>query len=226
MVQAWIEVIIDSLQGVWAGAAGVLGNLVGALIVLIIGLIVASGIAAIVERLIRVVKLDSVLEKLGVEEHLERAGLKLDSARFFSRIVYWFFVIVFLLAASDILRFYTLSSFLEQVLLYVPNVVVAALIMLAAIVVGHFLKNLVTASIKGARLHSSNFLGSLTFWAVAIFGFFAALTQLGVAVSIINSLVTGFIAMIALAGGIAFGLGGKGVAEDILERLQGHVSED
>jgi len=221
----WVGIVVDSLQGLWLGTVDVLGSVIGAIIVLIIGLIVASGISAIVERVIHVLKLDSVLQKLGVEDHLERAGLKLDTSRFFGRIVYWFFVIVFLLAASDILGFFTLSSFLEQVLLYVPNVIVAALIMLAAIVVANFLRDLVSASVKGARLHAPSFVSAITWWAVVIFGFLAALSQLGVAVAIVNSLVTGFIAMIALAGGIAFGLGGKGVAEDVLEHLRGHVSD-
>ena len=107
-----------------------------------------------------------------------------------------------------------------------PNVVVAVLIMLASIVVAHFLKHLVAASVKSARLHSPSFLGTLTWWAVVIFGFLASLSQLGVAVSIINALVTGFIGMLALAGGIAFGLGGKESAAKLLKKLESHVSED
>lgn len=226
MIQDWVQVVVDSLRGLWVGAVGVLGSIIGALIVLVIGLIVASGIAAIVERIVKLVKLDDVLKKLGVEEHFGRAGVRINSGKFFGKIVYWFFVIVFLLAVADILRFDTLSSFLQQVLLYVPNVVVAVLIMLAAIVVAHFLKQLVSASVKSARLHSPSFLGTLTWWAVVIFGFLASLSQLGVAVSIINALVTGFIGMLALAGGIAFGLGGKESAAKLLKKLESHVSED
>lgn len=225
VIQDWVQVVVGSLQNLWLGAVGVLGSVIGALIVLILGLIVASGLAAVVEGLIRVIKLDSLLERLGVEEYVERAGLELNSPRFFGRLVYWFFVVVFLLAASDILRFYTLSEFLQKVLVYIPNIVVAVLIMLAALVVAHFLRALVRSSIKSARLHASVFLSSITWWSVVIFGFFAALSQLGVAVSIINSLVAGFVAMIAIAGGIAFGLGGKGVAQEILEKLREHVEE-
>ena len=139
--------------------------------------------------------------------------------------MYWFFVLVFLLAVADVLSFSTLSSFLEQVLLYVPNVIVSILIMLAAFVVAHFLRNLVIASVKSARLHSPTLLGSITWWAVVIFGFLASLSQLGIAISIINALITGFIAMLALAGGIAFGLGGKDVAADILERAEKNFRE-
>ncbi|MEK7479460.1 MAG: hypothetical protein AAB634_02940 [Patescibacteria group bacterium] len=226
MIQDWVQVVVDSLGRLWISSIDVLGSVIGALIVLIIGLIVASGIAAIVERAVKLVKLDDVLKKLGVEEHFGRAGLRINSGKFFGKLVYWFFVIVFLLAVADILRFDTLSSFLEQVLLYVPNVIVAVLIMLSAIVVAHFLKNLVSASVRSARLHSPSFLGTLTWWAVVLFGFLAALSQLGVAVSIINALVTGFIGMLALAGGIAFGLGGKESAAKLLKKFESHVSED
>ena len=225
IVQNWVDVIVRSLQNLWMGAVSVAGNLIGALLILLVGLIVASGLAAVVEGLIRVVRLDSLLEKLGVEEYVERAGMELNTPKFFGRLVYWFFVVVFFLAASDVLGFYTLSEFLQKILLYVPNIVVAVLIMLAALVVGNLLRNMIRASVKSARLHSATFLGSITWWAVIVFGFFAALSQLGVAVQIVNSLVAGFVAMIAIAGGIAFGLGGKGVAQEILEKLREHVED-
>ncbi|OGG42041.1 hypothetical protein A3A21_03365 [Candidatus Jorgensenbacteria bacterium RIFCSPLOWO2_01_FULL_45_25b] len=225
MVESWIQVVVDSLYNLWIGAMGVVGSIIGALVVFIIGLIVASGISAIVERAVKIIKLDDLLKKLGIEEHFGRAGIKINSARFCGKVVYWFFVLVFLLAVADVLSFSTLSSFLEQVLLYVPNVIVSILIMLAAFVVAHFLRNLVIASVKSARLHSPTLLGSITWWAVVIFGFLASLSQLGIAISIINALITGFIAMLALAGGIAFGLGGKDVAADILERAEKNFRE-
>lgn len=223
MIQDWTAVVVGSLQNLWVGTIATLGNIVGALIVLLIGFVVAAGLAALVERVISFVKLDKALSGLGLEEYFSRAGISLNSAKFFGKIVYWFFVVVFLLAASDILGFYSLSMFLKDTLLYIPNVVVAVLIMLAAIVIANFLKRLVTASVKSARLHASKFLGSLTWWAIAIFGFFAALTQLGVAISIINSLVTGFVAMLAIAFGIAFGLGGKEYASHLIAKLREHV---
>lgn len=223
VIQDWLSVIVGSLQNLWVGAIGVLGNIIGALIVLIVGLIVASGLGALVERVVGLLKVDKLLHSLGVQEYFERAGLNMNSGRFVGRLVYWFLVVVFLLAATDILGFYTLSNFLREVLLYIPNVIVAVLIMLAAVVVANFMRNLVRASVKSARLHAAHFLGSLTWWAVVLFGFFASLAQLGIAVSIVNSIVTGFVAMLALAGGIAFGLGGKDYAEGLVNRLREHT---
>lgn len=225
VIQDWLSVIVGSLQNLWVGAIGVLGNIIGALIVLIVGLIVASGLGTLVERAVGLLKLDKLLVSLGLEEYFERAGLAVNSGRFLGRLVYWFLVVVFLLAATDILGFFTLSNFLREVLLYVPNVIVAVLIMLAAVVVGNFLRNLVKASVKSAKLHAASFLSTLTWWAVVIFGFFAALSQLGIAVSIINSLVTGFVAMLALAGGIAFGLGGKEYAAHLINKLREHTEK-
>jgi hypothetical protein len=222
-IQDWTSLVFGSLQSMWLGGMSVAANILGALIVLIIGLIVASGLSALVERVVSMVRLDKALNSLGLQEYFSRAGLNLNSGRFFGRLVYWFLLVVFLLASTDILGFYSLSNFLREVLLYVPNVIVAVLIMLAAVVIGNFLRHLVQASVKSSKLHGANFLGSLTWWSIVIFGFLAALTQIGIAVAIIQALVTGFVAMIALAGGIAFGLGGKEHAASLLSKFRSHV---
>ena len=223
VIQDWTAIVMGSLQNLWIGALEVIANIVGALVVLIIGLIVASGLSALVERVIAVIKLDKALVGLGLEEYFRRAGLSINSGKFFGRLVYWFLTVTFLLAATDILGFYSLSNFLRETLLYVPNVIVAVLILLAAVVIANFLRKLVRVSVKGADLHASNFLGSLTWWSIVLFGFFTALSQLGIAVSIINSIVTGFVAMISLGGGIAFGIGGKEYASHLIGKWREHV---
>lgn len=225
VVQTWSDVIVGSLQNLWIGFANFIPNLLGAIVVLVIGLIVAAGLGALVEKIFVSLRLDSFLSRLGLSPHFERAGLQLKASRFLGRLVYWFLVVAFLLAAADILGLESLSGFLREVLFYLPNVIVAVLIMLAAVVLANFLKRTVRASVMGARLHAANFLGTLTYWAVVIFGFLAALTQLGVVPSIINALVTGFIAMIALAGGLAFGLGGRDYAAHILSKLRESTEE-
>ena len=219
-IQNWTDIIVSSLQNLWGTVAGFLPSLIGALIVFIIGLVVAAVLGSLVERLISALKIDSVLKKLRFGPYFERAGLQINSGRFVGRLVYWFLVIAFILAASDILGFWALSSFLTDVLIYIPNIIIAVLIMLTAVVVGSFLRSLVKASVTASKLHASKFLGTLTWWSVIIFGLLAALTQLGIAVAIINTLITGLIAMIALAGGIAFGLGVKDYAASLIEKLK------
>jgi hypothetical protein len=220
VIESWLNVLRASIQNLWLTVANFLPSLVGALVVFIVGLIVAAVLDKVVERLIYYVKLDVLLRRLGVEAFVERANMKLNAGKFLGRLVYWFFVLAFLLAASDILGFFTLSGFLRDVLSYVPQVIVAVMILLATLVFGNFLRGLVRASVMSANMHAAKWLGAVTWWVVFVFGFLTALVQLGVAVSIINTLITGLIAMLALAGGLAFGLGGRDMATKSLQKMQ------
>lgn len=220
VIQDWSAVIVGSLQNLWLGFAAFLPNLIGALVILLIGLIFAAFFGTLVEKIFMAIRLDTFLSKLEIAPYFERGGLKLRGARFLGQLTYWFILIGFLLAASEQLGLFAFSNFLSQVVFYVPNVIVAVLIMLAAVFLGNFLRGVVRASVKSAKLHSANFLGSLTWWAVVVFGFLASLVQLNIAPSIINTLVTGFIAMLALAGGLSFGLGGRDYAAHLINKLR------
>ena len=220
VLENWADVVVSSLQNLWLILISFLPSLLGALLVLLVGLIVAAVLERIVERLIYHLKLDSLLKKTGLEHYMQRANLQLNAGHFVGRLVYWFIVLAFLLAASDILRFTALSSFLDSVLVYLPNVVVAVLILLLSLLVAKFVAHLVKVSVLTARFHFAANLSTVAWWTVMVFGFLAALSQLGIALNIINALVTGFIAMIAIAGGLAFGLGGKDMAAEALRKLK------
>lgn len=223
-VQTWADVITFTFQNLWSGFILFLPNFLGALVIFFVGLVIASGIGKVVEKLVDALKLDRLLGQLGLGQLLERADMRLRSGRFLGVLVQWFFIIVTLLAVSDILKLAAFSDFLSQVLLYVPNIVIAVLIMLAGVVVAAFFSKLVRASILASRLHSAHFLGALTKWAVLVFSFLAALSQLGVAGALVNTLIMGFVAMLALAGGLAFGLGGRDAAAAWLEKLRSEIS--
>lgn len=217
------DVTLGSLKTVWETFSGFASGFIIALVVFVFGLVVATFLGFLVERLVKFLKIDQVLTNLGLAPYFERANLKINSGRFFGQLIFWFLTIAFLLAASDILGFYALSSFLRDVLLYIPNIIIAVVIVLASAVLGNFLKRVVTASVMSAKMHHAKFLGSLAAWSTIVFGFLTALVQLGIAVSIINTIITGIIAMFALAGGIAFGLGGKDYAAHLLGKFREQV---
>ncbi len=223
--QDFAATTVASLQALWATLLSFLPNLIGALVVFIVGLVVAVVLERLVERLVYFLKVDTLLRRAGVEPYFEQANIKLNIGHFIGKVVYWFIVVVFLLAASDILNFSAFSFFLRDTLIpFIPNVLVAVLIVLASLVAANFLRRLVVASVNGANMHHAKGLGTLTWWVVFIFGFLSALLQVGVAVGIINTLITGIIAMLAIAGGLAFGLGGKDRAGRFLERLSNDMS--
>lgn len=222
-LQTWGDLILISLQQVWATVAVFMPRLLGALIVFIIGWVVAMALGKLVEQIIRSLRVDSLLERVEAHKALERAGMKLNSGAFIGGLVKWFLIVVFLLASLNILDLGEVSNFLRDVLLYLPRVVVAALILIIAALVAETVERAVRASVESAGL-KGGLVGAVARWSIWVFAIVAALVQLGIAVQLIQTLVTGLIAMIALAGGLAFGLGGKDAAGDILARVRRELS--
>ena len=225
-VQTWGEAITVSLLSLWERFINFLPTLVGALLVFIAGWIVAVALGKAVEHIVKLVKIDDVVEKAGTKSRLRKAGVELNIAKFFGGLVKWFLVLVFLMAATDILRLTQVTSFLNSIVLYLPNVVVAAVILAVAFLVGNLVYAIVRGSTKVAGIVSATLLATVAKWAIVIFGFLAALIQLGVASSLINTLFIGLVAMLALAGGLAFGLGGKDEAASILKKLRREITEN
>lgn len=220
----WGSVILVSLEQVWTSVANFVPALLGAIIVFIIGWIVAVSLGKVIEQIIKSLKVDAILEQVELHKMLDRADIKLDSGAFIGGLVRWFLIIVFLLAALNILGLNEVSGFLRDVLNYIPRVVVAALILVIAALVAHTVERTARASVESAGMHGS-FVGVVVRWAIWIFALITALYQLGVAPALLQTVVMGLIAMIAIAGGLAFGLGGKDMAGDILNRMRREISD-
>jgi len=226
LAQTWTEVVTSSLQTLWSGFMGFLPNLLGAVIVFIIGWLIASILGKLTVQIIRLLRIDNILEKIGFKKSIERANLKLDSGKFLGELVKWFFIIVFLMAATDILDMPQVTEFLRQIILYIPHLIVAILILLAAVLIASFLQKLVKASVEAAGLKSANFLATVTKWSILVFAILAALLQLGVVPSLIQTIFTGVVAALVISAGLAFGLGGRDLAAQILEKIRKDVSSE
>lgn len=222
VLQTWGDVIVASLQQVWASVANFVPLLIGAVVVFIIGWIIAVSLGKLVEQILRALKIDHLLSKLEVESTIERAGWKLNSGAFLGGLVKWFLIIVFLLAAVNILGLTQVSDFLRDVLLYIPNVVVAALILIIAALVSVTVERLVRGSVEAAG-YKGSLVGIVARWAIWVFALVAALLQLGIATTLLQTVVTGLVAALAIAFGLSFGLGGKDAAAAFIEKVRGEL---
>lgn len=215
-----ITEIQSALQGLWIGTIEFLPKLIIAIIILIVGLLIGALIEKGVARLIESIKLDNLLRQAGFEATLQSAGFKLNSGAFLGGLVKWFFVIVFLVAALDVVGLSQVNIFLSGVVLvYLPKVIVASLILLVASILAHAVAKAVEGGAKAMHVVSARFLGMIAKWAIWVFAIIFALAELGIAAQFLAILFTGIVAMLALAGGLAFGLGGKEHATHLLNCL-------
>jgi len=219
------DIVRGSLLTLWSGVAGFIPRLIAALVVFLIGWLVAVLLGKLVYQIVRVLHIDSALTKVGFRRAWERSGFRLDTPKLFYELVKWFFIIVFLMAATNILGLTEVTNFLQSVVYYIPNVIIAAIILLIGILVAKFLESMVQGSVKAAGLASANFLGALTKWAIFVFSLLIALSQLRVADDIIKIVITGLIAAAALALGLSFGLGGARHAEELVGHLKKKIND-
>jgi hypothetical protein len=224
-VQTWGEAITMSLLGLWDRFVNFAPSLLGALLIFFLGMIVAIALGKVAEKIIGLLRVDQVLEKMKFGERFKDAGIQIKISRFFGELVKWFLILVFLMASTDILGLNQVSQFLNSVILYIPNIVIATIILSVAFLFGNFVFHTVRSSTKVAGVVSATLVGTMAKWAIIIFGLLAALIQLGIAVSLVNTIFIGFIAALALAFGLAFGLGGREEAGLILRKVREDLSK-
>ncbi|MEN9621689.1 MAG: hypothetical protein RLZZ67_123 [Candidatus Parcubacteria bacterium] len=226
VLQTWGNTISGAFQGIWAGVIAFIPSLVAALVIFIIGWIVAALVAKIIAHAIKAIKLDHALDQAGFGAVVKRAGFTLDSGAFIGGIVKWFIIVAFLVASFEVLGLSQVNTFLQQVvLLYLPQVLVAVLILLVSVVIADTVSKVVVGSAKAAGVKSANFLGTVTKWAIWIFALLAALVQLGIAVGFIQTLFTGVVVALSLAFGLAFGLGGQQAAAGYIEKMKHEIAD-
>lgn len=220
------EVLQGPLLELWDTVVAFLPSLLGALLVFLIGVIIALVLRTVVVKIIALLRIDELARRLDITAQFERVGLRLHIGALLGWIVKWFFIIIALIAATDILGWDQVTDYLGQVVLFVPNVIISVIILLAGILLGNFVQNVVKTAVEAAQLASADFLSGIAKWAILVFTFMAALVQLQIAPELIRVLFTGLVAMLALAGGLAFGLGGKDHAHQLLNRLKKDISSE
>lgn len=220
MLDLWRDTIILSFKDLWFGFASVLPKILAAFIIFIVGWIIAAIIGKVVAKLIRSIKVDNALRGTEVERAVNRAGFTLDIARFIGGLCEWFVIVVAFVAAFNILGLEAVNLFLANLLAYVPNVVIAVVILVAAAIIGEVLQKVVRGSAAAAGMKASVLAGSVTKWAIWIFAIMSALSQISVLASFIDSIFLGVTIAFSIAFGLAFGLGGQHAASEIIANVR------
>lgn len=193
--------------------------IVFATIIFVITWVVADYVGKLVKKVFDKMNLDGALKQAGVGEILRKGGVNLNTGSFFGGLLKWTIITIIFLAILQMLGLSDVSMIIgSMIVLYLPKIVVSILILLVSFILGDVLKKVVTTGAANAHLASAKMLGSLTKTAIIVFAVLSALLQLGIAVTLINTIFIGVVVAVSLATGLAFGLGGKEMAARVLNR--------
>jgi hypothetical protein len=223
-IATWSDVLSLSFKNLWLGVVGFVPNLVVAIVIVLLGWGIGALLGRVVSQIIKAIKIDEALKKAGVEDFLNKGGISLNSGSFLGGLVRWFVILVFLIGALEILKLSQVTQFLTEILNYLPQVIVAVLILIAAGLVADAMKKVVLSSAMSADISSAGFLATATKWAIWIFAILVALSQLGIAAGFIQTIFTGLVVALSLALGLSFGLGGQEAAGRIVEKMGKEMS--
>ena len=219
------EILNNYLISLFPSLVNALLSLLAAIVVFIVGWLVAMIIKFILEYVLSKIQIKEWLNKVGLAKYVEDFTWEERLDKVLAEIGFWVVLIVFLMTSFDILGLSVVNSFIRSVVNYIPKAITGGLILLAGFLFGELTRKVVAGALRGLERKTAHGVSIFIKWTIIIFSFLAALNQWGVAVEIINILVTGVVWFIVLAGGLSFGLGGQDLAREFLYNLKKHFSK-
>jgi hypothetical protein len=216
-VTNWGDAVMVSVTQALQNFLGFLPALVGAILILILGWIIAGILAGLVERVLKMVGFDRAAESTGINGFIKRSGSDWTASAILAEIVKWFIRLIAIQAAASVLGLTQISDIINAIVLWLPNLVVAIAIIVIGALIARFVAGLVRGTTGQMGFSNADMLGTIAQYAILAFAVIAAVNQLGIAQTVVNTLFIGAVAAIVIAVGLAFGLGGQQTAAKITE---------
>lgn len=194
--------------------------ILGALAVFLFGWILAELVARGIVKMASGLRLEIISKTIGLKHFLKRLRVKISPSELVAQFVKGYIMFLFFIEATKVAKLTQVADFLTEVINYVPDVMIAIFIIMIGIRIGSTMKILISTSLSFAESGSSDVLGLAAKYTVVTFAILAALAQLEIAPILVQVMFIGFISMLALGGGLAFGLGGKDIVHELLEKIK------
>lgn len=223
--QSFGDTFVASFREAFAMILSAVPRILGFIVIVAIGWFISSLMARAVTGLLRAIHFDELMQKSGIGDFMNKMGTGTDPAGIVAGLVKWIVRIVVLLVAFDILGLPAVSDVMRQLLLWLPNLVVALVVLFIGGIAARALGNVVRGATAEGGFSNPDTLSNVARIAVWAFAVVIAVNQLGIASSLINTLFMGFVGALALAVGLAFGLGGRDLASRSLENWYDQAQE-
>jgi hypothetical protein len=211
------NLFLESSQQFLNEIASSLPKIIGAFLILIIGWIIAKLIKRAFVKLLTLVKFNYLTEKSGIDKFLKDGGSKVTTIDIIGTLIYWFIMLIVILATLNSLNLTAASALFNEIMMYIPNIIVSIAILIIGIYFANMVSQIVKTSLKGMQDKTSDLISKITFIAIIILTVFVTLGQLNIAEEIVTSAFQIIFGAICLALALAFGIGGKDKASEILD---------
>ncbi len=216
----WTSITIDTMVNLWQSFLLYLPNLILGMLILIFGWFLATGLEKLTVQVLKKMKLDDFFDKEEWKKVMEKAKIKINVSKFVGSIVKWIISIIILWIATGIFGLVIFAEFMGDIIRYIPNVIVASLIFVVAVILADFLSKIVVVAMEKAKFEYTTMAGEIVRWSIWFFAIFAILIELRIARELILIFFSGAVALMVIAGGLAFGLGGKDIAAEVLNSVR------
>jgi Mechanosensitive ion channel, conserved TM helix len=219
VVMSLLDPFLDSLRAFWLQLSTILPKVAGAVVLLTIGWLIARLIRRGTIKALKLVRVDVLSEKSGIEDFLLQGGVRYTAVTLIANMLYWFVLFTFVLAILSSLGLTSAADLFNKMLLYIPNVIVALLLLMFGTVFAKFVQGVSFTYLNNIGISGAQIMSAIAQWAILLFVISAALEQLSIGGQVLVSAFQIAFGAICLALALAFGLGGKDWAAHILEKV-------
>ncbi len=212
--------VVYPLKEMLAKVASFIPTLVGALLILVFGYIVAKVIRDLVHQLLKAIRLDSIADRAGISDVLNKGGLKATASGLLSDLVYWLVAIMVLVMTVNALGLTIASQLLERLFAYIPSVISAVFILVLGMFFATVVDSLVLATARNTNVPNPDLLGKISRWAIIVFAVSMSLEELGIAPLLVGTTFNIFFGAVCFGLALAFGMGGRDAAARFIEELK------
>jgi hypothetical protein len=215
----WNAILMEPVRQMLVRVGGFLPTLIGVLVILIVGWIIAGILKNVAVKVLKLIQLDTASERSGLGDLLRRGGIGLSLSELIGVLIYWLIMLLVFMTALNALGMTIAAQLLDKVILYIPNVIAAVFILALGIFFASMISAIVRTASSNAGVAQSKFLGQMTQTVIMIFTVLITLEQLNIAASVLNIAINILLASVGLAVAIAVGLGSKDIAGRLMEGL-------
>ena len=221
----WSLIVVEPVKAMLVRAATFIPTLIGILVILIVGWIIAAVLKNVVIKLLKLIQFDSASEKSGLADVLRKGGIKNSLSELMGGLIYWLIMLLVFMAALNALGMTVVASLLDKVILYIPNVIAAIFIISLGMFFASIIGSIIMTACMNAGMKKAKLMSQVTQTVIVVFAAIMTLEQLNIATTILNTTVTVLLGAIGLAFALAVGLGSKDMAGklmyDLVEKLKG-----